>query len=172
MGSKQTTTVDMRALSLEEVIALQNQGGEIYQKVIKNTFPGRDFTEIRERFIKRRPVDREKSEKISREYMGVIQKCLNDQDEKMAELQRTVSKSYNRLVDAQNKFEAAQKSWKEHSRYMRMQKATLNRLIKRDRRSQRNMKQKKRSLMTAKFLSLFIQVQHSSSFSSTRLEYS
>mgnify|MGYP001104627733 CR=1 FL=1 len=109
MGSKQTTTVDMRALSLEEVIALQNQGGEIYQKVIKNTFPGRDFTEIRERFIKRRPVDREKSEKLSHEYMGMIQKCLDEQDERILELQKILNKSCNRLVDAQNKFNAAKK---------------------------------------------------------------
>ncbi len=109
MGSKQTTTSDTRALSLEEVIALQNQGGEIYQKVIRTTFAGRGFGEIRQRFINRRPVDREKSEKISREYMGVIKEALNDQDEKMAELHKIVSKSYNRMVDAQNKFEAAQK---------------------------------------------------------------
>lgn len=109
MGSKQKTTVDTRTLSLKEVIALQNQGGEIYQKVIKTTFPGREFTEIRERFVKRMPVDREKSEKLSIEYMGLIRKSLDEQEEKMAEMRKIVSKSYNRLIDAQNKFEAAKK---------------------------------------------------------------
>lgn len=109
MGSKRTADVDVRTLSLKELIALQNEGGEIYQKVVRTAFPGREFTEIRERCVKRMPIDREKSEKLSIEYMGLIQKSLDEQDEKIAELKNILSKSYNRMVDAQNKFDAAQK---------------------------------------------------------------
>lgn len=108
MVSKEKT-VNMVTLSLKEMIGLQNEGGEKYQKVVRAAFPGMEFAEIRERFIKRRPIDREKSTKISQEYMGLIQRSLNEQDENMAELRETVKRSYNRLVDAQNKFEKAKK---------------------------------------------------------------
>ncbi len=108
MGNQERTG-ETRLLSIELVIALQEEGGELYQKVVRSTFPGREFAEIRERFIKRRPVNREKSEKLSRDYMSLISESLNGQDAKIAELQEEVNASRNRFKDAQNKFEEAKK---------------------------------------------------------------